>query len=44
MGIKSRAVPGYGAFDITSKVHVKFTDIHTHDLVFLNVYSQRIST
>ena len=41
MGIKSRAGPGIsilntGVFDIT--------DIHTHDLAFLNVYSQRIST
>ena len=39
MGIKSRAGPGragkfdaeYGVFDITSKVHGQFTDIHTHD-------------
>ena len=50
MGIKWRAGPGIsilntGVFDITSKVHILIlTDIHTHNIVFLNVYSQRIST
>ena len=49
MDIKWRAGPGIsilniGVFNITSKVHTHLTDIHSHDIVFLNVYSQRIST
>ena len=49
MCIKSRAELGIsilniGVFDITSKVQVHFNCYHTHDLAFLNVYSQRIST
>ena len=46
MGIKSKAGPGIsilntGVFDRTSKVHVHFTDIHTHNYVIYSLMCTR---